>query len=171
MKNLITKHIIPVQKFMFRLPGLFAVACSLGIVFSALPLGAEESSVPWECSEYTGEAQSRCVRTLLEIQQDKITQLESQLAEQQSTVSQLKDQVNRQASTTADLQRQLSKQESSRYILPPVPFYPSLGLSFNFGRRGYYGGYYGGGFGYNPPFYFGHRLFGYGHRHFRRHRH
>lgn len=127
---------------------------------------AESLQVPWECSNYTGDAQTRCVNAFMEAQQKKIAELEGKLQFQEGTVTQLKSQLDRQSTTTADLQRQLAERPSTSLV--PVPYsypysygYPfglGLGLGFQFGNAGFYASPY-----YRP--YWGHRHFGYwGHR-------
>ena len=49
--------------------GNFSVLCAVGVMLCALPVGATERTVPWECSGFSEEAQSRCIRTLTELQQ------------------------------------------------------------------------------------------------------
>ncbi|MEK7726723.1 MAG: hypothetical protein AAB311_06035, partial [Nitrospirota bacterium] len=36
---------------------------------------AENQSVPWECSTYEGEAQTRCLNTFIELQREEIGKL------------------------------------------------------------------------------------------------
>lgn len=102
---------------------------------------AANSSIPWECSTYEGDAQTRCLSAFIELQRDKIERLEGQLQAQQGTVGQLKEQVERQAAATADLQRQLRDHPittivpspySYTYVYPPT-FPPTVGLGFYFG--------------------------------------
>ena len=74
---------------------------------------AETLQVPWECSTYTGDAQTRCINALLEAQQKKIAELEGKLQAQEGTVSQLKSQLDRQSTAAADLQRQLAERPTN----------------------------------------------------------
>src|SRR5689334_18080931 len=60
-----------------------------------LPAGAG-APVPWECSNYTDEAQTRCLNAFIERQQEQIGQLEGRLESQQEMVGQLKGQLDRQ---------------------------------------------------------------------------
>jgi len=50
----------------------FGGVCAMGIMFYALSVGATELAVPWECSAFVGEAQDWCIRTFVELQQEKI---------------------------------------------------------------------------------------------------
>jgi len=140
---------------------------SLVLALAASPSGAETLQVPWECSNYEGDAQTRCVNAFLEAQQKKIAELEGKLQAQQTTVGQLKDQLDRQASATSDLQRRLAERPTMNVIPYSYPYgyaYPptlglGFGLGFQFGNAGFYADPY-----YSRPFW-GHRHFGYwGHR-------
>ena len=127
---------------------------------------AETLRVPWECSTYTGDAQTRCINALLEAQQKKIAELEGKLQAQEGTVSQLKSQLDRQSTAAADLQRQLAERPTTSVIPLPYsygyPFGLGLGFGLHFGNSGIYASpYYGP---YYRPFW-GHRHYGYwGHR-------
>ncbi len=139
-------------------------AGSLTCVLTPFPSGAETLQVPWECSNYTTDAQARCVNAFMEAQQKKISELEGKLQAQQSTVGQLKEQLDRQSAATTNLQRQLAERPTTSL----VPFsygYPysyalapalglGLGLGLHFGDAGFYAPPY-----YRP--YWGHRHFGY----------
>jgi hypothetical protein len=120
-------------------------------------LFAADSPIPWECSTYEGDAQARCLNAFIELQQDKIRQLQEQLQAQQGTMTDLKSQVERQAAATADLQRQLSDRPSTAmapfpypytYMYPPAlgVYPPALGFGLYFGRPRLYG----------PPFPYRH---------------
>lgn len=110
---------------------------------------AANPSVPWECSTYEGDAQTRCLNAFIELQRDKIEQLEGQLQSQQGTMGQLKDQVERQAAATADLQRQLRDHPMTTIAPSPYSYMyvypPASGLGFYFGRPWIYG----------PPHFYG----------------
>jgi len=135
---------------------------------------AQKTDVPWECSEYSPEAQARCMKTLLELQQEKIVRLEEQLKAQEGTVNELKEKVDRQEATVRR-QAQTSKQDS-RYPVPYVPAYalpygdvplPPSGIYFQPPWR--YPRYYGYGPGYwGPPLLSFNYRFGGGHRHHHR---
>ena len=148
-------------------------AWCLWLLLAGGPAGAEELQIPWECSNYEGVAQIRCFNTFMEVQRDKIEQLESKLRAQEDAVAQLKGQVDRQATTTAKLETQLTERSSSGIIsvpfVPPPPFLntygfsPGIGFGFSFGRSWPYG---------YAPYSFGpygglrlHRFWG--HRHWR----
>ena len=140
-------------------------ACVLGIMLCALPAGAANQAVPWECTGFSGEARSRCIRTFAELQQEKIAKLERAVEVQQRTVQQLQQQVARQASATADLERKLTRKRSRWYGSPSFQIYPPFGLTLRFGRDKFFGG----SLFYGRPHYYGPRFYGHGHRH--RHRH
>ena len=161
------------RSFHSRLLQGFIAAVGLNFVLAVSPSGAETLQIPWECSNYEGDAQTRCVNAYLEAQQKKIAELEGKLQAQQNTVGQLKDQLDRQASATSDLQRQLAERPtmsvmpysySYPYSYPYGYAYPptlglGFGLGFQFGNTGFYAGP-----SYSRPFW-GHRHFGYwGHR-------
>jgi hypothetical protein len=143
----------------------FCGVCAMGIMFCALSVGATEPAVPWECTTFVGEAQDRCIRTFVELQQEKIAKLEKDLEVQQQTVQQLQQQMAQQASTTAELERQLTHKSSRWYGPPSVHVYPPLGLSLRFGRDRFFGG----SLWYGTPRYFGPRFYGHGHRRWHRH--
>jgi hypothetical protein len=90
------------------------------------PSYAETPSVPWECSTYKGDAQTRCLNTMIELQREKIGQLEGRLHAQEGTVNRLKDQVDRQTVVTADLQRRLSDRQTINISPMSYPFAPHL---------------------------------------------
>jgi hypothetical protein len=154
------------------------LACGIGLGFSvSVPYAmAQETDVPWECSEYSPEAQTRCMKTLVEIQQEKIVRLEEQLKAQEGAVNELKEKMDRQEAV-ARHEAQTSKQDP-RYPPPPyVPAYappyapaygyvqaPSIGVYIQPPWR--YPRYYGYGPGYwsQPGLSFNFR-FGGGHRH------
>jgi hypothetical protein len=126
------------------------IAVLLLFMFMVLPARAAAPQVPWECSNYEGDAQTRCLNTFIESQREKIGQLEGQLQAQQGTVGQLKDQVDRQAAATADLQRQLSDRPATSivpapYLYPYAYSYPpGIGIGLYLGRPWIYG----------PPYYY-----------------
>lgn len=133
---------------------------SLACISFPFPSLAETLQVPWECSNYTGDAQTRCVNAFLEAQQKKIAELEGKLQAQEGTVSQLKSQLDRQTTTTTDLQRQLTERPTTSIV--PIPYsypysygYPlGLGFGLQFGGAGIYAS------PYSRPFW-GHRHYGY----------
>lgn len=138
---------------------------ALLLLIGVLPARAATPQVPWECSNYEGDAQTRCLNTFIEFQREKIGQLEGQLQAQQVTVGQLKDQVDRQAAATANLQRQLSDRPTTTVAPAPYPFMyfypPSLGFGLYLGRPWIYG--YGPSYYYRPywgPLFYRH----WGHR-------
>jgi len=143
----------------------FGGVCAMGIMCCALPVGATEPAAPWECSTFVGEAQDRCIRTFVELQQEKIVKLEKDLEVQQQAVLQLQQQVSQPASATGDLERQLTHKPSLWYGPPSVHVYPPLGLSLRFGQNRFWGGslFYG-----RPP-YFSPQWYGHGHRRWHRH--
>lgn len=120
---------------------VLATAGVVGLHVSVLL--AADPSIPWECSTYEGEAQTRCLNAFIELQRDKIEQLEGQLHAQQGTVTELKSQVERQAAATADLQRQLLDRPTTAIVPSPYPYAyvypPTLGFGLYFGRPRIYG--------------------------------
>ena len=142
-------------------PGRWIVSMAIGLsaALFALPVHAAESSGPWECSNYTGDAHTRCLQAFIEIQREKISKLEAEVHSQQSTAGQLKDQADRQSAMTADLQRQMSEQSSSvstyNYISPGLLYgYPSVGFGLYLGRPWMYGSpFYARPYAWGPRFY------------------
>ena len=137
------------------------------LLLPTLPARANDGQVPWECSGYGGEAQTRCIQTFIELQREEIGKLKGQLKAQEGTIEQLKQQMDRQAAATADMQRRLA---TSPAIAPTVPYtyslyaYPPVGFGLYFGRPWIYGGPY-----YSPPFFGRHRHFGFHPRPWGRH--
>ncbi|MBS0152589.1 MAG: hypothetical protein JSR31_16795 [Nitrospira sp.] len=137
---------------------------SLAYLLTPFSSTAETLQVPWECSNYTADAQTRCVNTFMEAQQKKIAELEGKLQAQQTTVGQLKEQLDQQSAATTTLQRQLAERPTTSvlplsygypygYALPPA-LGLGLGLGLHFGNAAFYAS------PYNRP-YWGHRHFGY----------
>jgi hypothetical protein len=123
---------------------------------------AADSDVPWECSNYRAEAQTRCLTAFIERQQAQIAQLEGRLEAQKDLVGQLKQQVDRQTAATTQMQEHLSSQPPAApavvppYYLYPYPLaYPPVGLGLHFGRPWRDPGFYGF---YGRP-YWGPRFF------------
>ena len=147
---------LPISRKTARLwPRLFVGALSLGLWLPGLPAQASESLTPWECSNYSGNAHTRCVEAFEELQRDQIAALEEKLKAQKETVNRLKDQLDRQASTSADLQRQLAQRPA--VAAPPLYTYPSVGFGLYLGSPWIYGSPY-----YYPPFFYGPRYYGLG---------
>ena len=159
---------------------LFVSGVGLGLSMSDSRALAETSNVPWECSGYSGDAQTRCITTLMELQQEKIDKLAEQLKAQEGTVSQLKEKLDRQDALALSL-GQASKQDS-RYSPPYFSGYAyPYGSSYGYAqvppmgiylqppwRYPRYYGYGPGYWGYGPPglgFYF---RYGGGHHHHHR---
>ncbi|MGD9853269.1 MAG: hypothetical protein AB7T38_18645 [Nitrospirales bacterium] len=154
---------------------------SLSLLVSVVPVGAAEPPVPWECSEYSGEAQARCMQTLLELQQEKIAKLEEQLKLQEGTVNELKEKMDRQE---AAVRREAKRAYKGDPRWPPPPYVPAYEPSYApaygyvqappigiyLGSPWRYPRYYGYGPGYwgRPGLSFNFRFGGGGHRH--RHR-
>jgi uncharacterized coiled-coil protein SlyX len=143
-------------------------AGSLVCLLTPFPSAAETLQVPWECSNYTADAQTRCVNAFMEAQQKKIAELEGKLQAQQSTVGLLKDQLDRQSATTTNLQRQLAERPTTsvvpfsysypyNYALPPA-LGLGLGLGLYFGNAGFYASPYDRPYwGHRHPGYWGYR--------------
>ena len=132
-------------------------AIGIGLLLAWLPAHASESQTPWECSNYTGDAHTRCVEAFVELQREQIAALQEKMKAQEETVSRLKDQLDRQASTNADLQRQLAQRPAVAQAAPPLYTYPSVGFGLSFGSPWIYGSPY-----YYPPFFYGPRHYGLG---------
>lgn len=149
-----------VETFRYRLFRVSVLAGSLACILVPFPSIAETLQVPWECSNYTGDAQTRCVNAFMEAQQKKIAELEGKLQAQEGTVSQLKSQLDRQTTATTDLQRQLAERPTTSIV--PIPYsypysygYPlGLGFGLHFGSSGVYASPF-----YSP--FWGHRHYGY----------
>lgn len=135
--------------------GLFTVT-----TFTTVSAGADNVQVPWECSNYRDEAQTRCLNAFIEQQREQITKLEGQLHLQQESLGQLKNQIDRQAAATADLQQQLSQPPRTTIAPPPYAYsyiYPPVGLGIYLGRPWIYGPpYYGYGRHFWGPRFYGH---------------
>ncbi|MCE7966201.1 MAG: hypothetical protein DYH04_12580 [Nitrospira sp. NTP2] len=121
---------------------------------------AAESSGPWECSGYSGDAHTRCLQAFIEIQRDKISKLEAEVHAQQGAVGQLKDQVERQNAMTADLQRQMNERPAVAapvtpyYAYPPLYSYPPVGFGLYLGRPWLYGSLsFGRPYAWGPRYY------------------
>ena len=128
-------------------PGRTGLALALGTILwitTGTSLAAE-MQVPWECSGYEGEAQARCLRTFIELQQDKIAKLEGEQLAQTREMTRLQEQVERQASANAEIQQHLANRPTTVVPVPsPLPYwYAAPGLSIYLGRPWIYG----------PPYY------------------
>jgi len=133
-------------------------AIGIGLLLAGLPAHANESQTPWECSNYTGEAHTRCLAAFVEMQRDQIAALQGKMQAQQETVNHLKDQLDRQASSNADLQRRLAQPPAIVQTAPLFYSYPSVGLGFSFGSPWIYGSPY-----LYSPFLYGPRYYGLSH--------
>ena len=131
-------------------------AIGIGVVLAGVPAQASESQTPWECSNYSGEAHTRCLEAFVESQRDQIATLQGRMQAQQETVNQLRDQMDRQASASANMQRQLAQPPAVVQAVPPLYSYPPVGFSLYLGRPWIYG--YGG---YGPPFFYRPYVYGY----------
>lgn len=138
---------------------LALLVMGLSAVLIAIPVYAADNTGPWECSTYLGDAHTRCLQALVEIQRDKISKLEAEVRVQQGTVGQLKEQADRQQAMTADLQRQMAERSPSAstysYVTPgPLYSYPSIGFGLYLGRPWIYGSpFYGRPYAWGPRFY------------------
>ena len=139
---------------------LIAGAAAAALLLAAGLAHAENQSVPWECSTYEGEAQTRCLNMFIELQREEIGKLKGQLQAQQGTLEQLKQQSDRQAATTTDMQRQIVAPPA---IIPAAPYSaytyvypPAIGLGLYLGRPRFY----------EYPYYYGPHIY-WGPRHYR----
>jgi hypothetical protein len=155
---------VKLETFRHQFSRSLVLSGSFACVLFPLPSTAETLQVPWECSNYTGSAQTRCVNAFMEAQQKKIAELEGKLQAQEGTVIQLKNQLDRQSTATTDLQRQLAERPSTSIV--PIPYsYP-----YSYGYYGYPLGprfrlHFGSSGIYASPFYrpfWGPRHYGYG---------
>lgn len=137
-------------------PPLFIGAIGIAMALTGLPAHASESPTPWECSNYTGGAHTRCVEAFAESQRNQIAALQEKLHTQQETVTRLQGQLDRQASANADLQRQLARPPAvlqsvpSLYTYPPVRFSLYLGSPWTYGAPFFYSPYVFGPHYYGP---------------------
>jgi hypothetical protein len=134
-----------------------------GMVLPGLSVqAADTQQVPWECSNYSDEARTRCLNAYIERQQEQIAKLESQLQAQQNIVGELKGQVDRQTAATAQLQRQFAQPPVAAGVVPPPFFYPygftypPVGIGLYLGRPWIAPGFYG----YYRPGFWGPRFYG-----------
>ena len=104
------------------LSSVFACGVGLGFFVSDSSAIAQATDVPWECSEYSAEAQARCIKTLLELQQEKIVKLEEELKVQEGTINELQEKMESQEAF-ARREAQAHKQDSRYLSLPYVPAY------------------------------------------------
>ncbi|WP_455244811.1 hypothetical protein [Petrachloros mirabilis] len=134
------------------------ILCATGLatVVSLFAIPAHsDTEVPWECSNYTNDAQTRCLNAFVEQQREQISKLKGQLEAQKLAVGQLKEQLNQQAAETANLQQQLLQRPATTVVPSPYSFgytyiYPPVGLGIYLGRPWIYRpGFYG----YVGPFY------------------
>ena len=142
---------------------LASIVLGLSAAFFVIPVHAADTSGPWECSNYSGDAHTRCLQAFIEIQREKISTLEAEVHLQQSTVGQLKDQADRQNAMTADLQRQMAEHSSSgssyTYVAPGIApgllyGYPSVGFGLYLGRPWIYGSpFYARPYAWGPRYY------------------
>jgi len=138
-------------------------AIGIGLLLVGLPAHAGESQTPWECSNYTGDAHTRCLAAFVEAQRDQIALLQGKVQAQQETVNHLKGQLDRQTSSNADLQRRLAQPPTVVQTAPPFYASPSVGLGLYFGSPWIYGpSLFYSPYIYGPSFFYG--------SHHRRHR-
>ncbi len=132
----------------------------LAVMLWPLSVSGADLLVSWECTGFSGEAQDRCIRTFVELQEEKISKLGKDLEIQQQTVQQLQQQVAQQKSVTAELERKLTRKRSDWYSAPSGDLYPPFGLNLRFGQDRYWGGspFYG------QPHYYGPRFYRHGYR-------
>ncbi|HTL61196.1 MAG TPA: hypothetical protein VL261_06080 [Nitrospira sp.] len=133
----------------------------IGMHMVSQPADSAAAQVPWECSNYSDEAQTRCLNAFIERQQEQIGQLEGRLQSQQEALGQLRGQIDRQSAAVAQLQQPPLQPPVATGVVPApylYPYgyaYPPVGFGLYLGRPwigpriyGYYGGPYWG-----PRFY------------------
>ncbi len=141
-----------------RLTLFLLLMMGLALVLAARPAHAADAQGPWECSNYTGDAHTRCLEAFVQAQRDQIATLQGQVQAQQDTVNQLKAQMDHQAAAAASAQPQYAPPPTIVQTVPPFYAYPPVGLGLYFGRPYFYGPPY-----FYRPYFYGPRI-GYGHR-------
>ena len=142
------------RKIAWLWPQLLSGVIGTGILLAGLPAQASESQTPWECSNYTGDAHTRCLAAFVESQRDQIAALQARVQAQQDTVNQLKAQMDHQAAAAA-VQQQSAPPPAVVQVAPPLYVYPPVGLGLYLGRPWIYGQPY-----YYRPYIFGPRYYG-----------
>ncbi|BCA53395.1 conserved exported protein of unknown function [Nitrospira sp. KM1] len=132
---------------------LFVISLFIGIaaILSTPLLAHAASPVPWECSNYSEEAQTRCLNAFIEHQRERIGKLEGQVQAQQEAMNQLKSQMDRQAATAATMQKQ---SVSPPYSLAPAVVPPPYAYSYVYPPTIGFGLYLGRPRIYGPPYYY-----------------
>jgi CubicO group peptidase (beta-lactamase class C family) len=146
-------------------------AVIIGLTLVSVAYGAD-TTIPWECSTYSGDAQTRCLNALIEDQGERLGKLEGQVQSQRSQMGKLQEQVD-QSRAAAHAQQPLTGSPSATpapgpyaYAYPPYAYPygyrypPGFGLGLNYGGPYFYGPRYWG------PGYYGHWGHG-GHGHHR----
>jgi hypothetical protein len=153
MTDLAIYQLDPSRKIALR-PRFIIGAIGIGMLLAGSLGHASEPQTTWECSNYSGDAHTRCVEAFAGSQRDQIAALQEKMQAQQEAIKQLRDQLDRQMSRSADLERRLAQPSAvvqavpPPYIYPPYG-YPSVGLGLYFGHSWAYG----------PPFFY--RPYGY----------
>lgn len=80
-----------------------------------VPVSAEEEVIPWECSEYTGEFQQRCIKAVQEMEDNRFEVFHRQREQPDERVTQLQRELNRQAEVISKLESQLRSDNARRY--------------------------------------------------------
>lgn len=140
-------------------PQILRGMIGIGMLLAGLPAQASESQAPWECSNYTGDAHTRCLAAFVEPQRDQIAALQARVQAQQDTVNQLNAQMDHQAAVGAAIQQQLAQPPTIVQVAPPLYVYPPVGLGLYLGRPWIYGQPY-----YYRPYIYGPRYYGSHHR-------
>ena len=112
--------------------------CLIGSITAPLEASSSGFKSPEECLAYSDDAHLNCLYAYIEIQRDKIIQLETNLNEEKRTTQQLQDNVNHEHSLNEMLQQRISERENDvdAYRYPPIGLYS--GFSHYFGRPRYY---------------------------------
>lgn len=110
---------------------------------------AQEFGSPGECQVYTGDAYVKCLHAYIEMQQNKITQIEEAIHGRNGAPAQMQMQVDRQTAVTQeDLQ---TIDETPGSLAPmPVAVPPSVAPGYAYAGYGYPGVRY---YGYGYPVY------------------
>ena len=142
--RIVTMETFPPQSSLQRV--LWSGGLTVLVLIAAVPVRAAEAPVPWECSNYLGDARTRCLNTFIEFQRDRIGQLEGELLAQQGAVGRLEEHLERQAAVTSELQKQLSDRPAPATFVTPYPYAyvspPGFSLGLYLGPPWIYGSPY-----------------------------
>ncbi|MGB0911888.1 MAG: hypothetical protein ACPGYT_16125 [Nitrospirales bacterium] len=112
--------------------------CTAWII--SIPTDAVSSGFhsPDECLAYTQEAHLNCLYAYIEIQQDKIRELESTVNKEKRTSQRFQDDVNHQLSINDLLQQQIRNQKNDINASRNTRIHIYSGFSYYLGQPRYY---------------------------------